>query len=67
MERVQYKKAMDDYNAGLSDFDSVDAPAAKQTRHVEDEPSTANPVSGSCHDVETSGEKRSRLLFYIFV
>ena len=49
MERIQYKKAMEDYNASLSEIDSVDAPAAKQAKHIEikGDPSTANPIPGS--------------------
>jgi hypothetical protein len=55
MERVQYKKAMEDYNAGLSEIDSVDAPSAKQAKHIEikDDHSTANPIPGTCNDVIT--------------
>jgi hypothetical protein len=55
MERVQYKKAMEDYNAGLSEIDSLDAPSAKQAKHIEikDDHSTANPIPGTCNDVIT--------------
>ena len=67
MDRVQYKKAMDDYNATLSDSDSVDAPVAKQTKVIEikDEISATNPIPGSCHDVITKKKWREIMAYEI--
>ena len=59
MERVQYKKAMDEYNASLIEIDSVDGPSAKHVKTIEikEEVTQTNPIPGMCNDVTTSGAK----------
>ena len=56
MERVQYKKAMEEYNAAKIETDALDGPSAKQAKHVieiEDDVSTVSPIPGNDDDVMT--------------
>ena len=60
MERLQYKKAMDEYNASLAEADSVDGPSAKQakTAEIKDNLAPTNPIPGTLNDVMISGAKK---------
>lgn len=53
MERVQYKKAMEEYTAGLDAADTVDGTVTMETSDVEmkDEVPTTTPIAGTLSSV----------------